>query len=333
MEEKHAEKDSTETISKKSKRKKFILFLSILIVIFGLSYFIFELYSFESTDDAYVETTTVNVAPKVSGEIINVYVEDNMPVKAGDLTAEIEPDDYEIKVAQAEARYNRALLNQQNARANFTAYQSQIDLAKRDLERYKSLYNDGAVSKQELDNAQTKYDNAAANLVNADQAIISYSDKKVADAEINELKALKDQAELYLSYTKIYAPIDGTVSGKRLQKGMYVNPGTGLFTIVPNETWVVANFKENQLKHIKEGQQVDIKIDTYPHHIFKGKVDSIQMASGAKSSMFPPENAVGSFVKIVQRIPVKIIFTDNEEIKDYKIIPGMSVVPKVHIRG
>lgn len=325
--------ENTEKDKQKTK-KKFITTISAIVIIFGLAYFIYEIFNFESTDDAYVETTTVDVAPKVNGEITNVYIEDNQTVKAGDLVATIETNDYEIKLAQAEARYQRALLNQQNAKANYNAYQSQIDLAKRDLDRYKSLYNDGAVSKQELDNAQTKYDNAVANLVNADQAVMSAGEKnKVADAEINELKALMEQAKLYLSYTNIYAPIDGTVSSKRVEKGMYVNPGTGLFTIVPHKTWVVANYKENQLRHIKEGQIVDIKIDTYPNHVFKGKVDSIQMSSGAKSSMFPPENAVGSFVKIVQRVPVKIIFTDENEIKDYKIIPGMSVVPKVHIRG
>ncbi len=332
-EEKNEAKQDNEK-DKKARKKKIVITLSILIILFGGIYFIYELLNFQSTDDAYVETTTVDVAPKVSGEITNVYVEDNQCVKAGDLVATIETNDYEIKLAQAKSRYERALLNQQNAKANYNAYQSQIDLAKRDLERYKSLYEDGAVSKQELDNAQTKYDNAVANMVNADQAVMSNNEKnKVADAEINELKALMNQAELYLSYTNIYAPIDGTVSSKRVEKGMYVNPGTGLFTIVPHKTWIVANYKENQLQHIKEGQLVDIKIDTYPHHTFKGKVDSIQMASGAKSSMFPPENAVGSFVKIVQRVPVKIIFTDEEEIQDYKIIPGMSVVPKVHIRG
>ena len=319
--------------SKISTKRHIIITSCIIITVLGLAYFLFGLYNYESTDDAYVDTTTVNVAPKVSGEVVEVLVTDNQPVKEGDLIARIETNDYEIKLAQAKARYERALLNQKNAKANYNAVKSKISLAKRDLDRYKELYKEGAVSKQELDNAQTNYDNVSANLTNAEEALISENNDKVADAEINELKALKNQAELYLSYTNIYAPIDGIVAGKRVQKGMYVNPGTGLLTIVPNEVWVVANFKENQLKHIKEGQKVNIKIDTYPNHTFKGKVDSIQPASGAKSSMFPPENAVGSFVKIVQRIPVKIIFTDEDEIKNYKIIPGMSVVPKVHIRG
>ena len=113
---------------------------------------------------------------------------------------------------------------------------------------------------------------------------------------------------------------------------MYVNVGSPLFVIVPEDVWVVANFKENQLRHMKPGQVVDIKVDTYPNKVFKGKIDSIQRASGAKSSLFPPENAVGSFVKIVQRIPVKIVFTENIDPNQYNIVPGMSVVPKVRVK-
>ena len=113
---------------------------------------------------------------------------------------------------------------------------------------------------------------------------------------------------------------------------MYVQPGSPLFVIVPNDVWVVANFKENQLRHMKPEQPVDIKIDTYPNHVFKGKIDSIQRSSGAKSSLFPPENAVGSFVKIVQRIPVKIVFTEKIDPNEYNIVPGMSVVPKVKVK-
>ena len=113
---------------------------------------------------------------------------------------------------------------------------------------------------------------------------------------------------------------------------MWVTAGSPLFTLVPEEVWIVANFKENQLRDMKPGQPVDIKIDTYPNKVFKGKIDSIQRASGAKSSLFPPENAVGSFVKIVQRIPVKIVFTEKIDTDKYNIVPGMSVVPKVKVK-
>ena len=149
---------------------------------------------------------------------------------------------------------------------------------------------------------------------------------------MNILKAQKRAAELALQYTDIKAPIDGTVSNKKVEVGMMVQPGSPLFVVVPHDVWVVANYKETQLTHMKEGMDVDIKIDTYPDHVFKGKIDSIQRSSGAKASLFPPENAVGSFVKIVQRIPVKIVFTEQIDPSEYSIIPGMSVVPKVRIR-
>ena len=162
--------------------------------------------------------------------------------------------------------------------------------------------------------------------------MLSKGGGKVADADLKEVKALRDKAKLNLGYTNIYAPQTGTVSSRRVEKGMYVNVGTPLFVIVPENVWIVANYKENQLRHMRPGQEVNIKIDTYPDHVFKGKVDSIQRASGAKSSMFPPENAVGSFVKIVQRIPVKIVFTEKIDPNVYNIVPGMSVVPKVRVK-
>ena len=261
-----------------------------------------------------------------------MYITDNQRVHEGDLVAKIDDADYIVKVEQAKARYERALLNQTNAKANLTAANTNIEVAKKDLERYTNLYEQGAVSKQTLDAAQAKYDAAQAQQTTAEQALFSKEGTKVADADLKELKALKDQAELNLSYTKIYAPQNGTVSNRRVEKGMYVQVGTPLFVVVPDDVWVVANYKENQLRHMKPGQEVQIKIDTYPDKVFKGKVDSIQRSSGAKSSMFPPENAVGSFVKIVQRIPVKIVFTEKIDPEEYNIVPGMSVVPKVRIR-
>ena len=213
------------------------------------------------------------------------------------------------------------------------ASESNVALALKDLERYKNLYEQGAVSKQTYDSAQVKYDSARANLTQAQQAIFSDDNgKTVADANLLSAKAAKDKAELDLSYTKIYAPQSGTVASRRVEKGMYVNVGSPLFTLVPDKVWVVANFKENQLRNMRKGQKVDIKVDTYPNKVFKGEIDSIQRASGAKSSLFPPENAVGSVVKIVQRIPVKFIFTEEIDKEQYNIVPGMSVVPKVKVK-
>ncbi len=312
--------------------KRTIALILLILVGCGIAYFVMDALKYESTDDAYIETTTVSVAPKVSGHITKVYITDNQPIKEGDLIAEIDPTDYEIAFDKADAAYERMLLNQQNAKANLAASKSNIELAKKDLERYTKLYEEGAVSKQTLDAAQAKYDSAQANLTNSEQAILSDGDSKVADADLRALKAAKAQAAKNLDYTKIYAPQTGTISGRRVEKGMYVNVGTPLCVIVPNEVWIVANFKENQLKGMKKDQPVDIKVDTYPNKTFKGKIDSIQRSSGAKSSLFPPENAVGSFVKIVQRIPVKIVFTEDIDSEKYTIVPGMSVVPKVHIK-
>ncbi len=318
---------------KKKQLKKRILIVATTVLAVLIGVFAHNSLKYQSTDDAYVETTTVQVAPRVSGQIIEVYIDDNQKVKKGDLVAKIDPVDYEIKLAQAQAKYEKVLMEQKNAVAARNAANSEIASAKADLERYKNLYKGGAVSKQMLDNAQTRYDNAVARQTSAEQAVMSSGkNSKVADAEIKELKALRDQAKLNLSYTNIVAPQDGTVSSRKVEVGMYVNVGSPLFTIVPNDVWVVANFKENQLRHMHPGQSVEIKVDTYPNKKFKGKIDSIQRSSGAKASMFPPENAVGSFVKIVQRIPVKIVFDEPIDKDEYNIVPGMSVVPKVKVK-
>ena len=330
-EEKEIGQQASEEKTKKAFKRFIFMGAAVILLIVG-GFIIYDVIHYQSTDDTYVETTTVQVAPKVSGEVVAVYITDNQFVKEGDIVAEIDDADYKIKLAQAEARYERALLNQKNAKANFSATNSEIAVAKKDLERYQNLYKAGAVSKQTLDNAQAQYDRAKARLTSAEEALLSSSKSKVADAEIKELKALRDMAKLNLSYTKVRAPQSGTVSSRRVEKGMYVQTGAPLFVLVPENVWVVANFKENQLNGMKVGQPVEIKVDTYPNKVFKGKVDSIQRSSGAKASLFPPENAVGSFVKIVQRIPVKIVFDEKIDTDKYTIVPGMSVVPKVRIR-
>ena len=315
-------------------KRYWVTLIAIIAVLVG-GFFIFDAMKYQSTDDAYVETTTVSVSPKVSGQIVKVLVKDNQPVKAGDVVAVIDKIDYQVKLEQATAAYERALLNQQNAHANLNAANSEIELAQKDVERYQNLYKAGAVSKQTLDKAITHLEAVSAKQTTAEQAIFSKDPSKaakVADADLNVLKAQKRAAELALEYTDIIAPIDGSVSNKKVEIGMMVQPGSPLFVIVPNDVWVVANFKETQLEHMKKGQPVDIKIDTYGNKVFKGEVDSIQRSSGAKASLFPPENAVGSFVKIVQRIPVKIIFTEKIDPNEYSIIPGMSVVPKVKVK-
>lgn len=315
----------------KSTIKKKILLTVAGIAILVVGYLGYDMTRYQTTDDAYVETTTVSVAPKVSGEIIEVYVKDNQHVKAGDPIAKIDARDYQVAFDQADAAYRKKLLDQKNAKADLDAVSTEKAVAQKDVERYTKLYAAGAVSKQTLDNAITKRDSLSARYTEASENIIT-GGNNVADADLKVLKAQRDAAALRLSYTTIYAPQDGTVSSKRVEKGMMVAAGSPLFTLVPNEVWVVANFKETQLELMKPGMPVTMKIDTYPKHKFKGRIDSIQRSSGAKSSLFPPENAVGSFVKIVQRIPVKIVFTDKSDMEKYLIAPGMSVEPKVRVK-
>jgi len=330
MNETDNESTNNKETASSGKKRKIILFAGILLMVV-IGYFLYDMTRYETTDDAYVETTTVSIAPKISGEIIEVYVKDNQQVKAGDPICKIDPRDYQVRLEQADAAYNRKIVDQKNAKASLDAVNSEIELAKRDVERYTNLYNAGAVSKQTLDNAKTRYDAVKANQTKARENIFS-DGKSVADADLKSLKAQKDMAALNLSYTTVYAPQDGTVASKRVEKGMMVTAGSPLLTLVPNNVWVVANFKETQLENMRPGMDVVIKIDTYPKHQFKGKIDSIQRSSGAKSSLFPPENAVGSFVKIVQRIPVKIVFTEKIDSNKYMIVPGMSVVPKVRVK-
>lgn len=312
-------------------KKRLLVPIIVTIVIFSIIG-IHNASKFESTEDAYVETHPIQVAPKVSGQVVEMYVTDNQQVKEGDLVAQIDPVDYQAKLAESSAKYESALLKQKNAKAGLTAADSQIALAKKNLDRYTELYKSGAASKLEYDSAKIAYDNAQASLVQAQQNVMSKDNNRVADADLKELAAKKKQSELALSYTKIYAPQAGSVASKTIEKGAFISTGQPLFTIVPNQVWVVANFKENQLRHMKVGQEVEIKVDTYPDKVFKGKVDSIQRISGAKSSLFPPENAVGSFVKIVQRIPVKIVFDEPIDTDKYTIVPGMSAEPRVRVK-
>lgn len=323
-------KTEEQQIEHKPKKRKVLIPLAILASLLAGGYFIHESH-FQSTDDAYVEADIIQITPKVSGHIIASYVQDNMRVKQGDLVAKIDDEIYKEQYNQARADYERALLNQKNAKASLKASDSSIKLAKKDLERYTALYKDGAVSKQILDQAQTKYDNALAQHTKAQEDIFS-NGQNVADADLKSLEARMNQARLNLEYTNVIAPNSGIITNRRIEKGAYVSVGGPLFSIVPDKVWIVANFKENQVGQMKPGQEVTIKVDAYPNKKFKGKVDSIQRASGAKSSLFPPENAVGSFVKIVQRIPVKIIFDEKIDSEQYNIVSGMSVVPKVRVK-
>ena len=326
--------DSTEKPSRKKKTKKvvkkrFLIPSIIILVLCLLGWLYFS--TFETTDDAFVEGHIVRISPKVTGIIEKLYIDDNQHVKKGDLLLQIDDRDYKVRYEQAKAAYEMALYKQKSAVVDKNAAETDLKVAQQDYDRYKNLFEKGAVSQQEYDKAKSKFDLAKANYAAAQQAVFSKEKNKVADAELKKLEAAMKQAQLELSYTKIYASDDGKITNRSAEEGAFINAGAPLFSIVPDKRWVVANFKETQLNKIRVGQKVKIKVDAYPHLKLVGKVDSIQSSTGAKTSMFPPENAVGSYVKVVQRVPVKIIFTEPID-PQYSIEPGMSVVPKVLVK-
>jgi len=326
--------------NKKKFLKKRIIIPSVIILILLILMVFSSIYSmkYQSTDDAFVEGRLISIAPRVSGQVISLYVDDNDFVKKDDLLLEIDPNDYRNKVNELEGALKEAKANKnvsssdtEKSQAALAEVGESLDFAKKDYERYSKLRKDGLCTKQQYDNALSTYNQALKRQNAMTSALKSAKSKNEAsEANIEKIEAQLAQAKLNLSYTKIYAPQDGNISSRNVETGNYVNTAQPLMEIVSPNVWVVANFKETQVTRMRKGQDVQIKIDTYPGKVFKGKVDSIQKSSGAKSSLFPPENAVGSYIKVVQRIPVKIRF--SEDISGYEIAPGMSVIPKVKIR-
>lgn len=339
---------------RKSYQKKRVIvpiITAIIFLFFGI-YSIVYSYYYQSTDDAYIEGHLASIAPSVAGPVVKLYVEDNQEVKKGQLLLELDPNAYaaelhaaQAKLAQAKAALkaaddaivlNQAIINQSEQGQKSSA--SKLQFAKDDYSRYSKMYKIGVASKQEYDQSSTSLNvSQSTHRANSEKVReaqmalkISKSKKEAAEADIAKEQAEVEHSRLCLSYTKLYAPQDGSVSSKNVEVGNYLQVAQPVMAIVSPKIWVVANFKETQLTNMKKGQSVSIKIDTYPNKTFKGKVDSIQRSSGAKSSLFPPENAVGSYVKVVQRIPVKIIF--DEDYSGFNIVPGMSVVPKVKVR-
>ena len=306
--------------------KKRVLVPSITAVIFlicGIFYAIHTVY-YKSTDDAFIEGHVITVAPRVSGPVLNLNIEDNQEVKKGDFLLEIDPEDYEAKLRETSAKLDEAKASLVNTENQVTRSLSDLEFAQADYDRYSKMYAKGIASKQDYDASSNKLTAAQSNSKSAQARYDEIT------ASIKRLEAEVKQDELNLSYTKIYASADGRITNRTVEQGNYVQVAQPLFAIVPEKMWIVANFKETQLANMKPGQPVKIKIDTYGGKKFEGKVDSIQRSTGARASLFPPENAVGSYVKIVQRVPVKIVFT--EDISKYNIVPGMSVVPEVKVK-
>ncbi len=295
----------------------------LIFLICGIFYAVHTVY-YKSTDDAFIEGHVITVAPRVSGPVLKLNIEDNQDVKKGDLLLEIDPNDYQAKLKETKAKLEEAKAALVSADNQVTKSLSDLDFAKNDYERYSKMHDKGISSKQDYEASLNKLTAAQSN---NNSAKARYDE---IQSSIKRLEAEVEQDELNLSYTKIYAAADGKITNRSVEQGNYVQTAQPMFAIVPEKMWIVANFKETQLANMKPGQPVKIKIDTYGGKNFEGKVDSIQRSTGARASLFPPENAVGSYVKIVQRVPVKIVFT--QDISKYNIVPGMSVVPEVKVK-
>jgi membrane fusion protein (multidrug efflux system) len=387
--------------SQPKRRRNLLILIGVLVVLVGGVLLLWYFSRYESTDDAQVDVHLYPVSARISGYVIHVNVNDNQWVQKGTVLVEIDPKDYEVAVAQAQANLANAEATAQslnitvpitsvntssqlestasdveNTRAGVAAAEKQLVAAhaqleqaeaadvkaQDDLQRYKLLVDKKEVAAQVYDQAlaaarastaavagaqasesaaqqavqqaKARLVQAAANHVYAEtgpqQVSSTRARVRAAIADVEQKRALLEQAQLNLQYTKIVAPIAGEVN-KTVVEGLNVQPGQQLLTVVPlDEVWVTANFKETQLKHMQLGQKAKIHVDSTGRTV-NGHVDSIAGATGPLFSLLPPENATGNYVKIVQRIPVKIVLDPGEN-KNRELRPGMNVVSDVYLQ-
>jgi len=399
------EANEEESAEKKS-RRKFIVIAVIILLVVGAGLFYWHSTFTEDTDDAQVDGNLYQVSSRVSGQVINVYVDDNQKVEQGQLLAEIDPKDYQVALEQAEANLAsaqaaaiqanvnvpitstsvetslhttssdvqgataavaQAQKQEQAAEARVSQAQANAQKAKLDVERYTPLVQKDVISKQQFDAAVAQASATSAAVIEAQSRVIGQKEAvreaeqklaqarfqaaesrkngpeqvrvqqakaNAASAEVQQAQAKVDQAKLNLSYTHITAPTAGIVNKKNVQVGMNLASGQDLLTIIPlTNLWVTANFKETQIQHMHPGQDVILKVDALGGRKFHGKVTQIGGATGSKLSLFPPENATGNYVKVVQRIPVRIDFTNlQKEDADLALRPGFSVTPYVSVK-
>ncbi|MCC8939140.1 HlyD family secretion protein [Bradyrhizobium sp. Arg68] len=307
---------------------------------------------YESTDDAFVAARSFAVASKVGGYVVDVPVTDNQHVNAGDLLARIDERDYRIAVEQAGAQVAVAQANIANVEAQLDSQQEQIKqaraqeqqaeaqlkFAEEEASRAQNLVEKGAGTVQRQQQTRSDLDAQQANTSRAKTAVTAAelgvktleAQRKSSQASLEQAKAQLDQAKLNLQYTNIVAAQSGRVVKLSGAVGTYVAPAQSVMMFVPDEVWITANYKETQLTDMRPGQPVEIRIDAYPERKLTGRVASVQPGSGTAFSLLPAENATGNFVKVVQRVPVKIV-VDNWP-GDVPVGPGMSVVPWTRVR-
>lgn len=295
--------------------------------------------AYESTDNAQIESNAVPVLSRIAGYIDSVAVSDYADVKPGQLVVKLDDREAGLAVSQAQADLAQAEADLATARASLTTIGSservasanadvlrtRLQKAQTDLKRDEALYADGAITKRQLDDSRAALTTAQSQLVAGNTQTVQASSQNVtaaaqiqkAQALIATRKAALQKAQLQLTYADVYAPAGGKVGKTSLQVGQFIQPGQPLFTIVNNEQfWVIANFKETQLKNLKVGQPVEIKIDGYPDRKITGKITSFSEATGAKTSLLPPDNASGNYIKVTQRVPVKIDLDNVSQVKD-----------------
>ncbi|MDW6025454.1 HlyD family secretion protein [Mesorhizobium sp. BAC0120] len=352
-----AEREQGQTAEKKKKpargRRALIglAIAAVLIALIGVGLWWLQARHYESTDDAFVEARFVSISPQVAGAIVDVLVNDNQLVEAGEPLLKIDDRDYRARADEARAQLAQsegqlATLNAQldaqqtgidQARKQLAEADSALSLARRENDRAQNLVKSGAGTVQRADQTaadltqrQAAFDVAQQGVVAAEKQIpILKAQQQQAEAGRSLSQAAIEQAETNLDRTNVVAPFAGRVTKLTAAKGAYAQPGQNLLMFVPRDVWVTANFKETQLTDMRPGQPVDLEIDTYPDRTFRGHVDSLQAGSGTVFSLLPAENATGNFVKVVQRVPVKIVF---DEPPDVFVGPGMSVVPYVRVR-
>lgn len=346
-------KNILEKFKNSRKIKVILLVIVTILVLFFMGKEIYYHLVYETTDNAYVEGTIVPIASQLSGKVIKVYVDHNQRVKKGDPLVEIESDDYlaDLKakkenvntlysqLQEISSSLNEALAKLKTAEANLQAAHAQRLLAEKEYQRVKGLYEEDLVSKSRFDTVETSLKVAIAKEIAAESQI------KEIKSTINTLTVkLKTQqhliekakeelkiSEINLKRTIIFSPKDGRIAKKSVEVGQYVRPGQLLMAVVDEQDiWIGANFKETQIEKMRVGQPVKIKVDAYPGKVFKGYVASFQPGTGAVFSLFPPENATGNFVKVVQRIPVRIVIESPFD-PEYPLWPGMSVIPYVDV--
>jgi membrane fusion protein (multidrug efflux system) len=326
---------------KKKKKAPFIIFILIITALsaYGIIKLIHS-FTHESTDNAQIESNTVPIVSRLAGSIDSIAISDYMEVKAGQPLVMIDSREYELAIQQSEADLLSAKADLANAKAqlvssnlnknvvqaNLDVQKIRADKAQADYTRDQNLFKDNSITRKQLEDSKANAETAQKQLrSNNDQVSFAVSQINNSQAQIEKMTAMAeakqsalDNAKLKLSYTQMISPISGRIGKTNLQKGQYVQPGQTLFTIVNDEQyWIIANFKETQLEKLKEGMPADIKLDGYPDVKVKATIASLSNATGARFALLPPDNATGNFVKVTQRVPVKLVIENIEEVRSH----------------